>query len=182
MTKSCARPGLRRRLDPAHRPTGTGLLVLCSDWSPAPVNGAARRRPVRSTSAPARPPGCRPARMIHPASRDARGGPRRGRRRWKAGYTVIESVTPAALIPGTLRLLTGRMQIVRMRAIGHPSPTTPLGDAAFNAEIAVLGLDRLFLHAARIVIPTPSGRLDITAPLPPALACVLERLSVGSPS
>lgn len=102
----------------------------------------------------------------------------------KASETVIEGLEPAgahSLL--TLRLVTGRMHQIRAHAqhIGHPVAGDRLyGDPAFDAELAELGLDRLFLHASSLAFEADGRRFAVNAPLPPALADVLARLRIAA--
>jgi 23S rRNA pseudouridine1911/1915/1917 synthase len=73
-----------------------------------------------------------------------------------------------------LRLETGRTHQIRahLRAIGHPIA----GDREYG-DAGAYGLDRQFLHSARLAFPHPLGgeRVDATAPLPEDLAAALRR-------
>jgi 23S rRNA pseudouridine955/2504/2580 synthase len=85
-----------------------------------------------------------------------------------------------------VRLGTGRTHQIRVHAqhIGHPmAGDEKYGDDAFNRTLRALGLRRLFLHAARLVLPAPpwDERLVIEAPLPRELRAVLEALGRGNP-
>jgi 23S rRNA pseudouridine955/2504/2580 synthase len=76
-----------------------------------------------------------------------------------------------------LQPLTGRTHQLRvhMAAIGHPI----IGDAKYGGPDAFLtgGISRkLHLHARRIKIDSPDGKIDVTAPLPPHFAETLEML------
>lgn len=183
-----ARPALGR-LDLAHRldRDTSGCLVMCKDLpSLRLVNTALRERETRKEYV-ALLRGHLPAELRRidatlGIARDAHGERRAAvASDGKAASTVIETATPIGshtLV--RLRLLTGRMHQIRAHArhIGHPIAGDPLyGDAGFDAELATLGLDRLFLHAARIVVPIPGGHLDIGAPLPAELTRVLDALA-----
>ncbi len=64
--------------------------------------------------------------------------------------------------------LTGRTHQIRVHAAhaGHPIGGDPrYGDAAFNQQLATVGLKRLFLHAASIQVTLPRGVLRVSAPL-----------------
>lgn len=77
-----------------------------------------------------------------------------------------------------VRLDTGRTHQIRVhfQAIGHPV----CGDREYGTG-GCLGLERQFLHAARLAFDHPiSGeRVDVTSPLPTDLADALERAIVA---
>jgi 23S rRNA pseudouridine955/2504/2580 synthase len=77
---------------------------------------------------------------------------------------------------------TGRTHQIRVHAAhaGHPvAGDDKYGDRDFNAEMAGLGLKRLFLHAQSLTFEWPGSRktFAVSQPLPPELAAVLESLS-----
>jgi 23S rRNA pseudouridine1911/1915/1917 synthase len=80
-----------------------------------------------------------------------------------AGFTLL-----------SVRLETGRTHQIRvhMQAIGHPVA----GDPDYGAPGA-LGLERQFLHAARLAFEHPlgGGRVEVRSELPEDLARALER-------
>jgi 23S rRNA pseudouridine1911/1915/1917 synthase len=84
-------------------------------------------------------------------------------RRALAGFTLL-----------SVRLETGRTHQIRvhMQAIGHPVA----GDPEYGAPGA-LGLERQFLHAARLAFDHPLGgeRVEVHSELPEDLALALER-------
>jgi 23S rRNA pseudouridine955/2504/2580 synthase len=77
-------------------------------------------------------------------------------------------------------LHTGRTHQIRVHATyaGHPvAGDEKYGDAAFNAHLRTLGLARMFLHAHSMSFEWPQGgTFSASAPLPPELAAVLDRL------
>ncbi len=80
-----------------------------------------------------------------------------------------------------VRLVSGRTHQVRVHAAyaGHPViGDERYADAGENAAWRKRGLNRMFLHAARLSFPHPltGVTLEIEAPLPLDLAGVLERL------
>jgi 23S rRNA pseudouridine1911/1915/1917 synthase len=73
-----------------------------------------------------------------------------------------------------LRLETGRTHQIRvhLQAIGHPV----VGDPEYGTP-GMLGLERQFLHAARLAFdhPVTGERVEVHSPLPPDLQAALER-------
>jgi 23S rRNA pseudouridine1911/1915/1917 synthase len=76
-----------------------------------------------------------------------------------------------------VRILTGVMHQIRahLAHLGHPVA----GDPLYGGEgAAISGLDRQFLHAARLALDAPGGgRIDVESPLPAELRRVLDRLA-----
>jgi 23S rRNA pseudouridine955/2504/2580 synthase len=81
-------------------------------------------------------------------------------------------------------LHTGRTHQIRVHATyaGHPvAGDEKYGDAQFNARMRELGLTRMFLHAHSMSFEWPQGgTFSASAPLPPELATVLDRLPTKS--
>jgi len=77
-------------------------------------------------------------------------------------------------------LHTGRTHQIRVHAAyaGHPvAGDDKYGDADFNEQMRELGLTRMFLHAHLMSFDWPQGGMfSASAPLPPELATVLDRL------
>jgi 23S rRNA pseudouridine1911/1915/1917 synthase len=77
-----------------------------------------------------------------------------------------------------VRLETGRTHQIRahLRAIGHPV----CGDPQYGTP-GRYGLERQFLHAARLSFahPATGERVDVRSPLPPDLAAALERAALS---
>ena len=77
-------------------------------------------------------------------------------------------------------LHTGRTHQIRVHAgyAGHPvAGDEKYGDAALNARMRELGLTRMFLHAHSMSFEWPQGgTFSASAPLPPDLSTVLDRL------
>ena len=73
-----------------------------------------------------------------------------------------------------MRLETGRTHQIRahLQAIGHPV----CGDPEYGRP-GLLGLDRQFLHAARLAFahPVTGAPIDVSSPLPADLEAALER-------
>ncbi len=86
-------------------------------------------------------------------------------------HFAIERLLPAAAL---LRVVldTGRTHQIRVHlaAIGHPV----CGDPAYGVA-GRFGLERQFLHAARLAFPHPAGgeEIDVTSELPADLAAAL---------
>jgi len=82
-------------------------------------------------------------------------------------------------------LLTGRTHQIRVHAAhaGHPvAGDEKYGAADFNAELAALGLERMFLHAHSVSFEWPQGgAFSASAPLPADLSAVVDRLSSARP-
>lgn len=86
-------------------------------------------------------------------------------------FEVLRSLGSAALLKVVLD--TGRTHQIRVHlaAIGHPVT----GDRPYGGS-ARFGLERQFLHAARLSFPHPvtGAEVDVESPLPPDLAAALE--------
>ena len=89
--------------------------------------------------------------------------------------TVLERLPDTALVEA--RPITGRTHQIRvhLKAAGHPV----VGDRVYGPNrrlAAALGLDRPFLHAARLSFEHPStgARIELEDPLPPDLVAALE--------
>src|SRR5215208_4323248 len=85
-------------------------------------------------------------------------------------FTLEEALPATSLLRVTLE--TGRTHQIRahLLAIGHPVA----GDPEYGTA-GLVGLERQFLHAARLAFPHPATgeRVDVTSELPPDLAEVL---------
>jgi 23S rRNA pseudouridine1911/1915/1917 synthase len=85
----------------------------------------------------------------------------------------IERLLPAATLV-RVRLETGRTHQIRVHfaAIGHPVSGDPVYGVAGR-----YGLNRQFLHAARLLFehPVTGEAVDVQSPLPPDLSVALER-------
>jgi 23S rRNA pseudouridine1911/1915/1917 synthase len=94
-------------------------------------------------------------------------------------HFAIEEALPRTTLL-RVRLETGRTHQIRahLRAIGHPVA----GDPEYGTA-GRLGLERQFLHAARLRFAQPlTGDLvDVTSPLPDDLAAALERARAEAP-
>jgi 23S rRNA pseudouridine1911/1915/1917 synthase len=126
--------------------------------------------------------GCPPARsgtIDAPIGRDRRVRTRRSTdtdepREARTHFTLERAFAEHALLRVVLE--TGRTHQIRvhLQAIGHPVA----GDPEYGTP-GVLGLDRQFLHAARLAFahPVTGEAIDVRSPLPPDLAAALERLA-----
>jgi 23S rRNA pseudouridine1911/1915/1917 synthase len=92
-------------------------------------------------------------------------------------HFAIERALPSTTLL-RVRLETGRTHQIRvhLEAIGHPV----CGDPEYGTA-GVLGLDRQFLHSARLafVHPVSGERVDVASPLPTDLCRALERAARG---
>jgi 23S rRNA pseudouridine955/2504/2580 synthase len=82
-------------------------------------------------------------------------------------------------------ILTGRTHQIRVHAqhAGHPvAGDEKYGDPDFNAELQLIGLNRMFLHAHSVSFEWPSaGEFSVNTPLPPELAATIDALSAEKP-
>jgi 23S rRNA pseudouridine1911/1915/1917 synthase len=178
------RPGIVHRLD---RDTSGLLIVARHDVAQASLMGQLKARRVKKTylalvhgsvaaavgrieAAIGRDPGHRTRMAVVSSGRPATTG-YRVRERFE-GWTLLE-----------LDLVTGRTHQIRVHlaAIGHPVA----GDPVYGTGTSRRGpeaLERLFLHAWRLELTSPSsGRLiRAEAPLPPDLEQVLGGLRAPS--
>ena len=103
-------------------------------------------------------------RLLHSIDTDA---PREAR----THFELLEPLRHEALLRVSLE--TGRTHQIRvhMQAIGHPV----LGDTAYGGPVR-FGLERQFLHAARLAFPHPltGDAIDVSSPLPSDLEAALE--------
>jgi 23S rRNA pseudouridine1911/1915/1917 synthase len=85
--------------------------------------------------------------------------------------------SPVDLTYLEVQLDTGRTHQIRvhLQAIGHPI----CGDSRYGGALGGLGLRRPFLHAWRLDFTQPltGAPIQMTAPLPPDLASVLQQCS-----
>jgi 23S rRNA pseudouridine1911/1915/1917 synthase len=174
------RPGIVHRLD---RDTSGLLMVARTDAAQASLQAQLKARRIKKTylalvqgsvaaavgriEAPVgRDPGRRTRMAVVPSGRASTTGYRVRER--LSGWTLLE-----------LDLVTGRTHQIRvhLEAIGHPVAGDPLYGTG-SSRRGPDGLERLFLHAWRLELTSPStGRLiRAEAPLPQALESVLARL------
>jgi 23S rRNA pseudouridine1911/1915/1917 synthase len=181
------RPGIVHRLD---RDTSGLLMVARTDAAQASLQAQLKARRIRKTylalvagtvaaaagriEAPVgRDPGRRTRMAITPDGRPSITG-YRVRERFD-GWTLLE-----------LDLVTGRTHQIRvhLEAIGHPVAGDPVYGTGTSRR-GPAGLGRLFLHAWRLELTSPSSGalLRAEAPLPEALESVLAGLrGTGRPA
>jgi 23S rRNA pseudouridine1911/1915/1917 synthase len=170
------RAGIVHRLD---RGTSGLLVVARTGAAHRALQGALRRRElVREYLAlvEGRPP-ARTGTIDAPLGRDRRVRTRRSTDTDEPRPAVTHFALERALPRTTLlrvRLQTGRTHQIRahLEAIGHPV----VGDPEYGTA-GRLGLERQFLHAARLAFdhPVTGERLDLVSPLPSDLAAALDR-------
>src|SRR5215210_3683544 len=92
-------------------------------------------------------------------------------------HFAVERALPASTLL-RVRLETGRTHQIRahLEAIGHPVA----GDPEYGRP-GLYGLERQFLHAARLAFdhPITGRRVDVESPLPQDLVAALERAATG---
>ncbi|HVS28039.1 MAG TPA: RluA family pseudouridine synthase [Solirubrobacteraceae bacterium] len=169
------RAGIVHRLD---RDT-SGLLVVTRDEAThrALRRQIAERKVLREYLALVEGrPSARSGTIDAPIGRDRRVRTRfstdTGSPRPALTHFALERALPDATLL-RVRLETGRTHQIRahLRAIGHPVA----GDPDYGTK-GVYGLERQFLHAARLAFDHPIGgaRVDVSSELPPDLRRALE--------
>ncbi|HMJ04134.1 MAG TPA: RluA family pseudouridine synthase [Conexibacter sp.] len=176
-----ARAGIVHRLD---RDTSGLLVVAKSEAVHRELQELIRRRELRREYR-ALVEGCPPARsgtVDAPIGRDRRVRTRMSTdtdvpREARTHFALERAFAAFALLRVTLE--SGRTHQIRvhLQAIGH----AVAGDPEYGTP-GVLGLQRQFLHAARLAFLHPVGGapVDVSSPLPPDLATVLQRLEAGA--
>jgi 23S rRNA pseudouridine1911/1915/1917 synthase len=174
------RPGIVHRLD---RDTSGLLVVARDDRTLARLQSALRRRRIqRSYVALVRGrPGSRRGTIEAPIGRDRRDPTRVSldsdvARAAVTHFAIVEALEGRSLLD--VELETGRTHQIRVHlaAVGNPVVGDPL-----YGHGPELGLERQFLHAARLRFEHPwSGeQLDVRSPLPPDLASALDMARIG---
>ncbi|MGZ8528410.1 MAG: RluA family pseudouridine synthase [Candidatus Limnocylindrales bacterium] len=177
------RPGIVHRLD---RDTSGLLMVAKTDVAQASLMAQLKARRVKKTYL-ALVQGSVQAgagRVEAPIGRDPRHRTRMAvvsdGRPSVTGYRIRERLPGWTLLE--LDLVTGRTHQIRvhLEAIGHPVAGDPVYGTGTSRR-GPDGLDRMFLHAWRLELASPSdGHLiRATAPLPDGLEAVLARLRAG---
>ena len=181
-----ARPGIVHRLD---RDTSGLIIVARNDAAQAGVMAQLKARRVRKTYL-ALAQGSVAAsvgRIEAPIGRDPKERKRMAvvadGRQSVTGYRVRERFAGWTLLE--LDLITGRTHQIRVHlaALGHPVAGDPVYGTGTSRR-GPDGLTRLFLHAWKLelVSPTSSKLVRAEAPLPPELETVLELLRAGEAS
>jgi 23S rRNA pseudouridine1911/1915/1917 synthase len=174
------RPGIVHRLD---RDTSGLLIVARHDAAQASLMAQLKARRVKKTylALVAGSVAAAVGRIEAPVGRDPAHRTRMAvvasGRPATTGYRVRERFDGWTLLE--LDLVTGRTHQIRVHlaAIGHPVAGDPLYGTGTSRR-GPAGLDRLFLHAWRLELTSPStGRLiRAESPLPPALEAVVGDL------
>ncbi len=170
------RAGLVHRLD---RDTSGLLVVAKSDAVHAALKEALQRREVEReyvALVEGRPP-ARTGTIDAPIGRDRRVRTRMSTdtdepREARTHFELVEALPTTTLL--RVRLETGRTHQIRvhLQAIGHPVA----GDPEYG-HTGLLGLERQFLHAARLAFthPVTGERVEVASGLPDDLAAALDR-------
>jgi 23S rRNA pseudouridine1911/1915/1917 synthase len=174
------RPGIVHRLD---RDTSGLIMVARHDAAQASIMAQLKARRIKKTYQALVQGSVAAAvgRIEAPIGRDPKHRTRMAvvpdGRPSVTGYRVRERFTDWTLLD--LDLVTGRTHQIRVHldAIGHPVAGDPVYGTGTSRR-GPAGLDRLFLHAWRLELTSPSdGHLiRATAPLPPELDAVLDGL------
>ena len=171
-----ARAGIVHRLD---RDTSGLLVVARSEEAHRKLQAALRGRLIEReylALVQGRPP-ARAGTIEAPVGRHPRARTRMavggaGAREARTHFTLERAFAGTSLL--RLRLDTGRTHQIRVHlsAVGLPV----CGDREYGVGGA-LGLQRQFLHAARIAFdhPITGERIDVSSPLPQDLSAALER-------
>jgi 23S rRNA pseudouridine1911/1915/1917 synthase len=180
--ESAERPGIVHRLD---RDTSGLLVVARSEEAHRRLQRLIRRRAVeREYAALVRGrPRSRAGRIEAPIGRD-RSDPTRHSldtavpRDAVTHFEVRELLPEHALLE--VRLETGRTHQIRVHLAAIDLPVS--GDRVYGAG-GDLGLERQFLHAARLAFPHPftGDPVETASPLPPDLAAALARARGAEP-
>jgi 23S rRNA pseudouridine1911/1915/1917 synthase len=180
------RPGIVHRLD---RDTSGLLMVARHDRAQASLMAQLKARRVKKTylalvqGAVTAAAGRIEAPIGRDPGRRTRMAVTSGGRPAVTGYRVRERFSGWTLLE--LDLITGRTHQIRvhLEAIGHPVAGDPVYGTGTSRR-GPAGLERLFLHAWRLELASPSsGRIiRAEAELPPELAAVVDDLRAGGAS
>jgi 23S rRNA pseudouridine1911/1915/1917 synthase len=179
------RPGIVHRLD---KDTSGLLLVAKDDDAQAFLVEALRRREVeRAYLALVRSPMPAPTGTVdapigrHPSKRWVMAVSPGGRPS-VTHYRVLTDTGEVTFLEVTLE--TGRTHQIRVHLSHLARPVLGDGPYGGRSELSArLGLDRPFLHAARLAFPHPDDRrrVEVTDDLPPDLGEVLRRAGLEPP-
>jgi 23S rRNA pseudouridine1911/1915/1917 synthase len=170
------RAGIVHRLD---RDTSGLLVVAKTEAAHATLKAALQRRDIAReylALVEGRPP-ARAGTIDAPIGRDRRVRTRHSTdtdvpREARTHFELVEALPATSLL--RVRLETGRTHQIRvhLQAIGHPVA----GDPEYGTP-GLLGLERQFLHAARLAFahPVTGEPVDLTSPLPADLQAALSR-------
>jgi 23S rRNA pseudouridine1911/1915/1917 synthase len=170
------RAGIVHRLD---RDTSGLMVVARTEQAHRRLQAALAARQIEReylALVEGRPP-ARTGTVDAPVGRDPRVRTRMsvrgaGAREARTHFSIEQTLPRATLL--SLRLETGRTHQIRvhMQAIGHPVA----GDPEYGTQ-GLYGLERQFLHAARLAFEHPAGgdRVEVRSPLPADLRAALER-------
>ena len=170
------RPGIVHRLD---RDTSGLLVVARSQEAHTRLQELIRRREVerRYVALVRGRPRSRSGRISAPIGRDRTDRTRHSLdsatpRDAVTWFEVVELLPAHALLE--VRLETGRTHQIRVHLEAIDLPVA--GDPVYGVE-GHLGLERQFLHAARLAFTHPftGERVEVASPLPPDLAAALDR-------
>jgi 23S rRNA pseudouridine1911/1915/1917 synthase len=174
--EDAARAGIVHRLD---RDTSGLLVVARSEASHRALRNALQARAITReylALVEGRPP-ARTGTIDAPLGRDRRVRTRMSTDTDDPRDAITHFAIERALPRTTLlrvRLETGRTHQIRahLRAIDHPV----VGDPEYGTP-GRLGLERQFLHAARLAFthPVTGAPIDVSSPLPPELRAALDR-------
>ena len=181
-----ARPGIVHRLD---RDTSGLLIVARNDAAQASLMAQMKGRRIRKTYLALVQGSVSAAvgRIEAPIGRDPKDRKRMAvvtdGRKAVTGYRVRERFAGWTLLE--LDLVTGRTHQIRVHltALGHPVAGDPVYGTGTSRR-GPDGLERLFLHAWRLELVSPSNAklVRAEAPIPPALESVLESLRASEAS
>lgn len=170
------RPGIVHRLD---RDTSGLMVVARSEEAHRRLQALVRRREVERhyLALVVGRPRSRRGRIEAPIGRDRRDPLRQSLatdapRDAITHFEVVELLPRHALLD--VRLETGRTHQIRVHLAAIDLPVA--GDTVYGRPLE-LGLDRQFLHAARLAFthPITGERVDAQSPLPADLAAALDR-------
>jgi 23S rRNA pseudouridine1911/1915/1917 synthase len=170
------RPGIVHRLD---RDTSGLMVVARSEEAYRRLQGLVRRRELERhyLALVVGRPRSRTGRIEAPIGRDRRDPMRHSLdtetpRDAVTHFELVELLPRHALLD--VKLETGRTHQIRVHLAAVDLPVA--GDPVYGRP-RELGLERQFLHAARLAFTHPftEARVDVESPLPPDLQAALER-------